>query len=98
MTASIRCYFDTVNLKQSGFCATYSFKILVSEQKHKNNLKNRESRKKKIFYNSHIYNVYKMFYYEIQWFYQDFKSEYLYSVHAARILDLSLEIKLSPPI
>ena len=36
-----------------------------------------------------------MFYYEIPWFYQDFKSEnlcflYLYSVHAVRILDLSL--------
>ena len=43
-----------------------------------------------------------MFYYEIQWFYQDFKSENLcflnlYSVHAARILDLSLEIMLTPP-
>ena len=43
-----------------------------------------------------------MFYYEIQWFYQDFKSENLcfldlYSVHTARILDLLLEILLSPP-
>ena len=43
-----------------------------------------------------------MFYYEIPWFYQDFKSENLsflnlYSVHAVRILDLSLEIMLSPP-
>ena len=43
-----------------------------------------------------------MFYYVIPWFYQDFKSENLcflnlYSVHAARILDLSLEIMLSPP-
>ena len=41
-----------------------------------------------------------MFYYEIQWFYQDLKGENLcflnlYSVHAARILDLSLEM-LSP--
>ena len=26
----------------------------------------------KIFYNSHIYNVYVMFYYEISWFHQDF--------------------------
>ena len=36
------------------------------------------------------------------WFYQDFKSGNmyflnLYSVHAARTLDLSLEIMLSPP-
>ena len=43
-----------------------------------------------------------MFYYEIPRFYQDFKSENLcflnlYSVHAARILDLPLQIMLSPP-
>ena len=43
-----------------------------------------------------------MFYYEIQWFYQDFKSENLcfldlYSVHTARMLDLLLEILLGPP-
>ena len=43
-----------------------------------------------------------MFYCEIPWFYQDFKSENmsflnLYSVHAARILDLSPEVMLSPP-
>ena len=42
-----------------------------------------------------------MFYYEFPWFYQDIKSENLcflklYSVHAAKILDLSLEIMLSP--
>ena len=41
-----------------------------------------------------------MFYYEIPWFYQDFKSKNLYflnlySVHAARILDL-LEVILGP--
>ena len=53
--ASIRCYFDMINLKQSGFFTTYSFKILVSERKYKNNFKNRESQKN-IFYNSHIYN------------------------------------------
>ena len=89
-----------INLKQSGFCRTYSFKILVSEQKYKNNLKNFESqkkKKKKMFYHSHIYNTYVMFYYEIPWFYQDFKSENLCSVHAGRILDLSLEIMFSPP-
>ena len=42
-----------------------------------------------------------MFYYEILWLYQDFKHENLcflnlYSVHAARILDPSLKILLSP--
>ena len=36
-----------MNLKQSGFCTTYSFKILVSERKCKINLKSRESQKKK---------------------------------------------------
>ena len=35
--------------------------ILVSEQKYQNNLKNLES-EKNIFYNSHIYNVYVIFY------------------------------------
>ena len=44
---SIRCHFDTINLNQSDFGITYSFKILVSEGKNKNNLKNRESQKKK---------------------------------------------------
>ena len=38
-----------------------------------------------------------MFYYEIPWFYQDFKSENLYLVYAASKLDLSLEVMLSPP-
>ena len=43
-----------------------------------------------------------MFHYETPWFYQDFKSENLcflnlYSFHAARILDLSLDVILSPP-
>ena len=43
-----------------------------------------------------------MLYHEIRWFYQDFKSENLcflnlFSVHAERILDLSLEVMLSPP-
>ena len=42
--AFIRCYFYTINLKQSRFCTTYSFKkILVLERKYKNNLKNHES-------------------------------------------------------
>ena len=45
--ASIRCYFDTIDLKQSGFCTANSFKILVFERKYKNTLKNRDSQKKK---------------------------------------------------
>ena len=56
--------------------------------------------KKKIL--QFLYNVYVMFYYDISWFYQDFESENLfflnlYSVHTAKMLDLSLEIMLSPP-
>ena len=62
-------------------------------------LKNGESQKN-IFHNFHIY-VYVRFYYKIPWFYQDFKSENfsflnLHSVHAARILDQSLEVILNP--
>ena len=50
----------------------------------------------------YICNVYLVFYYEIQWCYQDFKSEYLCflnlcSVRTARIQDLWLEVMLSPP-
>ena len=43
--ASIRWFFDNIYLRQSGFCTTYSFKILISERKCKNNLKNCESKK-----------------------------------------------------
>ena len=101
LVASIKRYFDTINLKQCGFCRTYFFKILVSELKYKNNHKICESQKIYI-YNSPIYNVYVMFYYKILWFYQDFKSGNLrflnlYSVDAARILELLLEVILSPP-
>ena len=43
-----------------------------------------------------------MFYCQISWFYQDFKSENLcflnlHSVRTAKMLDLPLEIMLSPP-
>ena len=43
-----------------------------------------------------------MFYYEISRFYKDFKGENLcflnlYLFHVGRILDLSLEVMLSPP-
>ena len=89
--ASIRCYLDAINLKQSGFCTTCSFKVLVLEQKYKNNLKNRASQK--IYFIVLIY-VYVMSYYEIPWFYQDFKS---YSIHATEILDLSSGVILSLP-
>ena len=97
---SIRCHFDTINLNQSGFGITYSFKILVSEGKNKNNLKNlKKKKKKKLQFSCTIYVI---FYSEIWWFYQDFKNENLcflnlYSVHTAKIQDLSLEIMLSPP-
>ena len=58
----------------------------------------------KIFWFYNIFQssyVYVMCYYEILWFYQDFKKENLcflnlYSVYAATILGLSLEIMLSP--
>ena len=48
------------------------------------------------------YNLYVMFYYEIPWFYQDFKSENLcflnmHLAYAARMLDLSLVALLTPP-
>ena len=97
---SIRCHFDTINLNQSDFGITYSFKILVSEGKNKNNLKNLNKKKKKKLQFS--CTIYVIFYSEIWWFYQDFENENLsflnlYSVHTAKIQDLSLEIMLSPP-
>ena len=52
---SIRCHFDTINLNQSDFGITYSFKILVLKEKKKKNQKNRKSKKKKKKkYNSHV--------------------------------------------
>ena len=102
-TVSIRYYFDTIGLKQTGFCTTYSFNILVSERKYKNNLKNRECQKKYILQFSYtVYNVYVMFYISYsRGFTKIFNVKIcflnLYSVHASRILDLSLEVILSPP-
>ena len=52
--ASIRSYFDTINLEQSGFCTTSSLKILISERKYKNNLENRGSQKRYILKFSYI--------------------------------------------
>ena len=60
--AFIRRYFDTINLKQSGLYTTFSFKILASERKCKNNLENCDT------CNCHTYNVYAKLYYEIPWF------------------------------
>ena len=51
-----------INLKQSGFGTTYSFKILLSERQYENNLKNREAQKKILQFSC---NVYVMFYFEI---------------------------------
>ena len=99
--ASIRCYFDTISLKQSGFCLTYSFKIFVSVGKCKTNLKNREAQKKKKRNSHHVYKIYVMFYYEIPCFPNISKTKIcflnLYSVRAAKIQDLPLEIMLNPP-
>ena len=72
--------FLQINLKEYGFCATYSFTIIVSELKYKNNLQSRESqkkkkKKKKLKITIIIYMF--MFYYEIPLFYQDFKNENL---------------------
>ena len=67
--ASIRCYFDTMNLQWSGFCTTHSFNILVSEGKIKVISKSWISKKEKKIL------IDEIFYYKIPWFYQDWKSE-----------------------
>ena len=82
--------------KAMGFCTTWSFKILVSERKYKNNVKNRESQKKYF-----TFLIYIMFRSCLTTKSSGFTGEnlffYMYSVHAARTLKLSLEIILSPP-
>ena len=98
-SVSIWCYFDTINLKQPGFCTTHYFNVLVSERKYKNNLKNRELKKKKFFLQSSYICLSNALLQNSVVF---TKSENLcflnlYSVHAARILGPSLEIMLSPP-
>ena len=55
--ASIKCYFDKINLKQSELCTTSSFKILASKRKYENNIRNCEAQKN-IFKIFHVYNVY----------------------------------------
>ena len=88
--ASVRCYFDTINLNQYAFCTTHSFKILISERKYKNSLKNGEYQNIDNNYNNnnnincHIY-VHVMFYYVMLWFYQNFKSENLKVVNTGLI-------------
>ena len=65
--------------------------FLCSEQKYKNNFKNCESQKnQKKKKNTILIYVYVMFYFELPWFLN------LYPVHTAKMLDLSLEIMLSP--
>ena len=91
-----------INLKQSDFCTTYSIQILVSEGKCKNDHESQKKKKlKKNKQNKNKKND-NMFYNKIPWFKQHFKNTNpcflnLYSVHAARILDLTLLIMLSPP-
>ena len=70
--ASVRYYFDTINRKQSGFCMTYSFRTKIKLISKIVNLK-----KMILQFSNTVYNVCVMFYYEIPWFYQDFKSENL---------------------
>ena len=75
---------------------SYEFKVVYVLQREKYTLS-----RMKMIYNLNfallisLYNVFN----EISWFYQDFNSENLclnlYSVHATRILGLSLEIMLS---
>ena len=95
-----------INLKQSDFCTTYSIQILVSEGKCKNDHESQKKKKKKKKLKKNKQNKNKkndnMFYNKIPWFKQHFKNTNpcflnLYSVHAARILDLTLLIMLSPP-
>ena len=68
MAASIRCYFDMINLKQSGFCTAYFWKFLQNKNiktiSKTMNLKKKKKKKKKICdSHMHVY-VYVMFYYE----------------------------------
>ena len=104
---SVRCQFDTINLKQSGFCTPYSCKILVSEPKYKNNLKNGKSQNKQANkqtknYNSHISvkclcNVLLQNPVGLSGLSENLCFLNLYVRHAVRILDLSLEIMLTTP-
>ena len=49
---AIRYYFDTINLKRSGFGTSYSSKILVSDKNIK--IISKIVKIKKIIYNSHV--------------------------------------------
>ena len=93
--ASIKCYFGTINLKQCGFCTTYYIKILVSERKYKNNLKNREPQKKKFFSYIDIY-IYNALQWNLVVFPRFWKWKSVFFLYLYSILNLSLEIMLSP--
>ena len=81
MVASIRCYFDRINLKQSDFCPVFegecnnTLKNREFQNNNGNNNNNNNNNNINNFYSSQIYNAYVMFYYKIQWFYQDFKNQ-----------------------
>ena len=93
--ASIKCYFGTINLKQCGFCTTYYIKILVSERKYKNNLKNREPQKKNFFSYIDIY-IYNALQWNLVVFPRFWKWKSVFFLYLYSILNLSLEIMLSP--
>ena len=102
---SIKYYFNMINLKQCGFCTTYYIKILVSERKYKNNLKNRESKKKIFFFHTYICLCNAL--QEILWFFKDFEWKSVFFLYLYSILNLILsvfntetqntELILSPP-
>ena len=73
----------------------YSSKIFVSEEKYKNNLKNREYQKKKYFTVLIFIMFMPCFTTKSRGFTKILPRSVL--VHAVRILDLSLDIMLSPP-
>ena len=77
MVASIRCYFDRINLKQSDFCPVFEGESnnTLKNREFQNNNGNNNNNNINNFYSSQIYNAYVTFYYKIQWFFQDFKNQ-----------------------
>ena len=77
MVASIRCYFDRINLKQSDFCPVFEGECnnILKNREFQDNNSNNNNNNINNFYSSQIYNAYVIFYYKIQWFYQDFKNQ-----------------------
>ena len=84
---------------ESGFYATSSLKIFFQNENIKVISKTVDLKKK---YSTilNICNMSVMFYYKTPFIYQDFKNENLYflnlySIHAVKILNLSLEVMFS---